>query len=94
MIVEWTSQAEQDRVAQVEYIAQDKPMAAVGMGDEIERQVEMLAEHPKLGRTGRVRGTRELAITGTPYLAVYRIKGERVQILAILHGAQQWPKRK
>jgi toxin ParE1/3/4 len=92
LIVEWTLAAEQDRAAHVEYIAQDSPRAAVEVGDEIEHQVEGLAEYPKLGRTGRVRGTRERVITGTPYIVAYRIKGETVQILRVLHGAQQWPK--
>jgi toxin ParE1/3/4 len=90
--LEWTPQARQDKAAQVDYIAEDNPIATVSMGDEIERQIEMLAEHPKLGRAGRVRGTRELVIAGTPYIVDYRIKGEVVQVLRVLHGALQWPK--
>jgi len=50
-----------------------------------------LAEHPELGRLGRVRGTRELVVTGTRYLLIYRVKGDEIQILRVLHGRQQWP---
>jgi hypothetical protein len=39
---------------------------------------------------GRVRGTRELVLT-RPFLAVYEVREEEVQILRILHGARQWP---
>ena len=46
-----------------------------------------------LGRTGRVAGTRELVIPGTPYIVPDRVKGDVVQIITILHGAQQWPDR-
>ncbi len=49
-----------------------------------------LAEHPELGRVGRVGGTRELVVTGTPYLLVYRIRGDELQILRVLHGRRQW----
>ena len=93
MIVEWTAQARQDQAGQVDYIAQDNPLAAVRVGDEIEQQVARLATFPKLGRAGRVRGTRELVIARTPCIVAYRIKGDAVQILRVLHGAQQWPKR-
>ena len=62
-------------------------------GDEIEEQIFLLTSYPKTGRPGRVKGTRELIIVRTPYIAAYRIKGKTVQILRVLHGAQQWPTR-
>jgi toxin ParE1/3/4 len=43
-----------------------------------------------MGRPGRVQGTRERVITGTPYLVVYRVRHE-VEILRVLHGAMRWP---
>ena len=46
-----------------------------------------------MGRAGRVRGTRELAIDGTPYIVAYRIKGNVVEVLRVIHGAQRWPRR-
>jgi len=39
-----------------------------------------------------VKGTRELVISRTPYIAAYRIDGDLVTIVRVLHGAQQWPK--
>ena len=44
-----------------------------------------------MGRPGRIEGTRELVISRTPYIAAYRIAGDTVRILRLLHGAQQWP---
>ena len=43
------------------------------------------------GRPGRVPGTRELAISNTPFITAYTIENDRIVILAIYHGAQQWP---
>lgn len=91
MIIEWLPAAERDFNSIVEFIADDNPVAAIEQGDEIEQQITGLLEHRQRGRAGRVKGTRELVIVRTPYIAAYRIKRDRVQILRILHGAQQWP---
>lgn len=91
MRVQWTVRAGHDREAAIEYIAQDSLTAALDQLDEIEEQTDRLAEYPKLGRPGRVKGTRELVINRTSFIAVYRIKDEFVQILRLLHGAQNWP---
>lgn len=74
-----------------DYVASENPAAARRLFEEIKRQIMSLAEHPEIGRVGRVDGSRELVINRTPYIAVYRIKGRRVELLRILHGARQWP---
>jgi toxin ParE1/3/4 len=91
MQVQWTVSAGLDREAAIDYIAQDSLSAALNQLDEIEGQTDWLADYPKLGRPGRVKGTRELVVNRTPFIVVYRIKGVIVQILRVLHGAQQWP---
>ncbi len=91
MIIEWLSSALSDFDEIIDYIAQDNPAAAVEQGNEIEQQIDGLLEHHQLGRTGRVKGTRELVIVRTPYVVAYRTQKSRIQILRILHGARQWP---
>ena len=73
-----------------QYIAQDSPLAAGRLAARIVEAVDRLERHPKLGRPGRVAGTRELAVPGTPFVAAYAIFDDRVQVLAVLHGARQW----
>ena len=87
----WLRRAVQDRDAQLDYIAQDNPMAAVAMGDRIAEQIDMLLQHPGMGRPGRKQGTRELVISRTPFIVVYRIKVRRIELLRVLHSAQQYP---
>ena len=53
--------------------------------------VERLSTFPMAGRSGRVRWTRELVITNTPFIAAYTINRNRIVVLAVYHGAQQWP---
>ena len=76
-----------------ERIAADNPAAAPRVVARIRTAVERLREFPAIGRPGRVGGTRELVISGTPYIVPYRVKGDTVQIITILHGAQRWPDR-
>jgi toxin ParE1/3/4 len=87
----WLQRAIQDRDAQLDYIAQDNPTAAVSQGDRIAEQIEILQQHPQMGRPGRKQGTRELVISRTPFIVVYRVKAKRIELLRVLHGAQQWP---
>jgi plasmid stabilization system protein ParE len=74
-----------------ERIAVDNPTAASRIVERIRAAVTRLAPSPALGRPGRVLGTREFVISGTPYIVPYRVKGDIVQIITILRGAQRWP---
>jgi len=87
----WLKRAINDRDAQLDYIAQDNPLAAITQGDRIAEQVDTLLQHPQMGRPGRKQGTRELVISRTPFIVVYRLKSKRIELLRLLHGAQQWP---
>jgi toxin ParE1/3/4 len=91
--IRWLKTAEKTRFAQLDYIAKENPSAAERLDEDIDRQIDRLADNPGVGREGRVSGTREMVIARTPYIAVYRVKARRVEILRILHGAQQWPKQ-
>ncbi|TAM36954.1 MAG: type II toxin-antitoxin system RelE/ParE family toxin [Burkholderiaceae bacterium] len=75
MIIDWLPEANRDRFDQLDYIAQDNPLAAADQDEEIERQIDMPMQHPKMGRPGHVKGTREPVISRTPFIAVYRLKG-------------------
>lgn len=72
-------------------IGQDNPPAARQTVRRIREAVRRLAGTPGLGRSGRVPGTRELVVGGTPYLVPYRVREGTVEIITVLHGAQEWP---
>ncbi|MFA5119442.1 MAG: type II toxin-antitoxin system RelE/ParE family toxin [Candidatus Omnitrophota bacterium] len=91
MRVVWLENARAAREAAIEYIAQESLTAALSQLNEIEQQTSRLAEYPQLGRVGRKKGTRELVINRTPFIAIYRIKGGYIQVFRFLHGAQKWP---
>ena len=91
MKIVWTKLALQDLHHVWNYIAADRPRAADDMMERLAQAVDHLLAYPNLGRPGRVRGTRELVIVGSPYLVAYRVKKKRIEILAVLHGARRWP---
>lgn len=93
MNIIWLPTARANRTNAIEYIARENPSAALDQLDEIERQSDMLAIYPEIGRVGRLRGTRELVVSRTPFILVYRLRPrlKRVEILRLLHGVQNWP---
>jgi toxin ParE1/3/4 len=91
MRLEWSVSARADRDAIFDYIEADSPRSAVVVDQRIQEHVENLMQFPELGRLGRIEGTRELVIHGTSYIAAYRVVGEVLRVLRVLHGAREWP---
>jgi toxin ParE1/3/4 len=67
------------------------PAHAIAFGESLLDRLALLSAHPRIGRVGRVDGTREWPLLGTPFIVVYREPGQSVDVLRILHGARQWP---
>jgi toxin ParE1/3/4 len=89
--IRWTPEAIDDLVSLGDFIAARNPDAAKKVVARIFDAARVLAEFPRVGRAGRVPGTRELVVLRTPYLVVYRIDEPLVEILRVVHGARQWP---
>ena len=93
MRLTWSAAALDDLVELRAYISKDRPRAAAGVARRILDAVKHLERFPQMGRSGRIEGTRELVIGGTPYLVAYRIQDETIVLLRVLHGARKWPDR-
>jgi len=93
MTLVWLRRAERSLEAIADYIARENRQAAHATILTIRAAAARLIDNPTLGRHGRVPGTRELVVVGTPYILPYRVQGETIQILHVLHGARQWPER-
>ena len=94
MQLKWTDLATADLDEIEHHITQDNsPDVAIDVVINILDTTEMmLSEHPNAGRLGRVKETRELVIDGIPFIVVYRVlERTEIQILRVLHDAQQWP---
>jgi addiction module RelE/StbE family toxin len=87
----WSPLSLSDRDGIFTHIEADNPAAAIAIDERIVASISRLRDFPKSGRTGRVTGTRELVIVGTPYVAAYQSTNNMIRILRVLHGAQRWP---
>ena len=93
MKVVWFREAIDDLEEARNYIARDKPETARRIAARIVDAVDRLAKQPSLGRPGRIPGTRELIVPGTPYILPYRVRREVIEILRVFHNRRQWPDR-
>jgi len=89
--VKWLRAARANLIAVSKYIGQDNPDAAASTVAAIVKAVETLERFPALGRPGRISGTRELVVPGTPYIVPYRVRGDVVQLIRVFHAARKWP---
>jgi len=91
MTIRWSPEAAADFAAIVGYIRKQNPPAADRVAHSIYDGIMSLAKFPNQGRQGRQSGTRELVFTPLPFIVVYRVKDEFVEIARVLHGSQRWP---
>ena len=85
MRIRLTSLAARDLESVEEFTSQDNPRAAIKVVIRILDAIETLREFPNVGRPGRMPGTRELVVGGTPFIAIYKVREN------VIHGARRWP---
>ena len=93
MKILWTQLALFDLDQAYNYISNTSPNRANDIIDRIEQSVILLQQFPQMGRPGKIPGTKELVIPQTPFILPYRITETTIEILAVIHGAQQWDDR-
>jgi toxin ParE1/3/4 len=89
--VKWSRCAIDDRDDIFDYIESSSPQNASLVDERIRDQVRCLSKFPEMGRPGRMPGTRELLVRGTPFIVAYRALSDTVHVLRVLHSARRWP---
>jgi toxin ParE1/3/4 len=91
MRIRWTEPAVRD-FTHIYYIQEHGSTAtARRIALAIYKSIGTLTDYPEIGWAGRKPNTRELVLSGLPYIAIYRLREQTVEVLRILHGAQKWP---
>ena len=67
------------------------PDAAAKVAETLYEGCSKLLDFPRQGHRGRIEGTRELVFPRLPYIVVYRIQDQNLEIVRLYHGAQDWP---
>jgi toxin ParE1/3/4 len=91
MNIRWSPNAADDFTRIVEYIRERNLAAADRVSQIIHDATSVLRRFPNAGRAGRVVNTRELILAPLPFIIVYRVREQVIEIVRILHGAQKWP---
>jgi toxin ParE1/3/4 len=91
MKLRWSLPAAEDLERICAWIERDNPEAARRVAKIIYDGCGRLKNFPNMGRVSRMHGRRELAFPPLPYIAVYQVKENVVEISRIFHGAQDWP---
>ena len=91
MQLRWSPAAVEDLSRIIEYIRQENAPAAQRVAKTIYESAGSLKSFPNKGRKGRVEGTREIPLPPLPFVIVYRIRKDIVEIASVIHGAQKWP---
>ncbi|MDR2892804.1 MAG: type II toxin-antitoxin system RelE/ParE family toxin [Deltaproteobacteria bacterium] len=92
-MIRWLPKAQENLNAELTRIAEEDEAAAKRIALIVKSRVESLEQFPESGRPGRIPGTRELVISGLPYLLPYRMRGKVIEILRFFHTAQKPPNR-
>ena len=88
MRVTYASAGRRDLDAIIDYISLEDRAAAERVFHAISDSVDRLGDYPNMGHVGRIPDTRELSVTGLPYIVVYEVSAETVTVLAVFHGAR------
>jgi toxin ParE1/3/4 len=92
MRIRWTTPAARDLTRICDYLEKEADSeTARRIALAICEGIDSLKQFPRRGRPGRRPGTFELVFADLPYLAVYRIKDEVIEVIRIPHSAQNWP---
>lgn len=92
MKVVWTRNATRELRSIHDYIAQNSRKYAQGMVNRITRRTRSLAQFPQLGpQVPEYEDETIRELLEHPYRIIYRIHGEQVQILSVVHGARPLP---
>jgi toxin ParE1/3/4 len=89
----WSPRAIGHLIAIRDYIEKDSEESTAKIARRILDAIGILQTQPQMGRPGRLAGTRELVVSGTPYVIPYRVRRERLELLAVFDGRRQWPRR-
>lgn len=89
MKIHWTNTALNHLDAIYSYIAHDSVIYAKRMVDRLTRRSEQIADFPFAGRkVPEYEKDQIREIIEGPYRIIYYIKPEQIDILAVIHGAQ------
>jgi toxin ParE1/3/4 len=91
MKVIWSAASVRHIQEVIDYIQGESVTGAITIRRRILETVWRVGQMPYSGRIGRADGTREAVVPRSPYIVVYQVSSQVVEIVGIWHGARLWP---
>jgi len=91
MRIRWTPPAAADLQHISDYLKEHHPQYRRTTLQKLYERIRALKAAPYAGRPGRVEGTRELLFLPMPYVAVYRITEQTIEVWRVYHTSQHRP---
>lgn len=93
MKIRWTERALSNLASIHAFVSGHSPAAAQKLATTLLQSAWRLEQFPQSGREGRLHGTREVVVSGLPYILAYRTLPDIIEILAVIHTSRQWPEK-
>ena len=87
----WKAPAFNDLKGIKDYISLENPAAAIRVAKHLRDSASKVIANPYIGRAGTLAGTRELVVSNIPYILVYQLSDNEIQILRVVHTSRFWP---
>jgi toxin ParE1/3/4 len=91
MKVIWSAASARHFQEVIDYLQGESPAGTITIRRRILETVLRVGQMPYSGRIGRIDGTREAVVPRSPYIVVYQVYSQAVEIVGIWHGARLWP---
>lgn len=92
MKIHWTDLAVSHLADIHEYIARSSEQYALRLVDRLTRRSQQLANFPYSGRIVPEKNDPTIReLFEGPYRIIYRVRADRIDVLAVIHGAREWP---
>jgi plasmid stabilization system protein ParE len=62
---------------------------ATRIGARIRASIDLLPQYPYIGHIGEVPGTRARKVNGQPYIVIYRVTEQTVEVIHIYHERRE-----
>ena len=89
MRIRWTPAAAADLQSISDYLKEHHPHYRQPTLRKLYETIRSFKQAPYRGRPGGEEGTREILFPPLPYIAVYRVTEQTIEVLRVYHGAQE-----
>jgi addiction module RelE/StbE family toxin len=92
VLINWSQSSRQDILEVLAYFTSiEEDATGKNIVSTIIGSTDRLLSYPLSGKPGRSAETREIVVKKIPYVIIYKINADRIEILRVLHTSRLFP---